>query len=1183
MPHLSIHLLGAFHVTLDGELVTRFKYDHVRALLAYLATETDRPHRREKLAGFLWPEQSHSQALNNLRYALYHLRQAIHDHQATPPFLLITRETLQFNAASDHWLDIRAFEQLLAKCASTNQRVDELTIHDLQSAIALYQGRFMEGFSLKESAPFDEWLLFKQEYLDRLAASALHRLIHIHMARGEYEDAEPYARQLLALVPWDEEVHRRLMYLLAASGRRNAALSQYQTCRDLLAEELGVDPADETIALYERIRDGLLSGRAEEPRRREATSTSTSVHPSTRVRVVARARELAQLDGFLDLALAGQGRVAFVTGDAGSGKTVLIGEFARRAMATHPDLIVASGQCNAHAGIGDPYLPFREILQMLTGDIEARRASGAITPEHARRLWAVFPDAVQTLINEGPHLIGRILPGEALALRAEAFAPRNAAWRAQLEGLTQRQEAEADLMDPSQTDLFEQVTRVLQVLARQYPLILVLDDLQWADGGTLGLLFHLGRRLAGHRILIVTAYRPVDPALGREEGRHSLVPIRNELQREFGDVQVDLNQADGRQFVEAFLDTEPNRLGTGFRETLHEHTAGNPLFTIELLQGLQDRGDLVQDEAGCWVQAPTLDWDELPARVEAVIAERIGRLPADWRQMLAIASVEGETFTAEVVARVQGVDEGEVIRRLSGPLSKQLHLVTAHRVRRIADRRLSCYRFRHILFQHYLYRGLDEVERARLHEAVGTELEALYGQQAAEVSGQLARHFEAAGMLSKAVDYLLQAGNRAVRLSAYEEAIALFTRGLALLQSLPDTPARGEQELALQLALGGPLLAARGWGASERAHICDRAFELCQQIGTADQLVQALFLLADLSRAQGEHRKSVELGEQMFSLVQRAQDPGQIALAHWTLGETHFFRGELIAAREHLEQAIALHDRQGHRSLAALTGPDMSGACLSWLSWTLWALGYPDQALERSREAMTLARELDHPFTLGFALAFADCGLRLLRREASAAQESVELLWQLTGGEEITAMQAWAMVFRGWGHAAQGWIHPEGSRMVEEGIALMSQGMAAWEAMGAVSGCSFQVIPLAEAYGRAGQPDQGLRVLNEALALIERTEERLCKAELRRLQGDLLLKAGADEAQAEGCYRQAIAVAHQQQARSWELRAAMSLSRLWQRQGKRVEARQVLADVYGWFTEGFDTPDLQEARALLEE
>jgi adenylate cyclase len=471
-------------------------------------------------------------------------------------------------------------------------------------------------------------------------------------------------------------------------------------------------------------------------------------------------------------------------------------------MATHGDLVVATGRCNAQSGIGDPYLPFREILRTLTGDVERQRAGGAITGEHARRLRALLPDAVRALVDDGPDLVGRFVPGAATGLRTEVLAPGGAAWRVRLDELVKRKFAEeGGEVALHQADLFEQLTRVLQSLARRHPLILVLDDLQWADAGSVSLLFHLGRRLAGSRMLVVGAYRPGEVALvhpdpkgfpkplGSEE-RHPLAPVVHEFQRDFGDILVDLDRAEGRPFVEALLDSEPNRLGAAFRETLYRHTRGNPLFTVELLRGLQERGGLVQDEAGRWVAGPALDWGRLPARVEAVIAERIGRLPPEWQEMLATASVQGEMFAAEVVARVQGLDEEEVVRRLSGPLSKQHRLVRAHSLERLGTGglRLSRYRFHHYLFQKYLYGRLDAVERVRLHEAVGNELEALYGEGTAEVAVQLAYHFEAAGLADRAVGYLLQAGRRAFQLSANEEAIAHFTRGSALLEALPESP-----------------------------------------------------------------------------------------------------------------------------------------------------------------------------------------------------------------------------------------------------------------------------------------------------------------------------------------------------------------------------------------------------------
>jgi DNA-binding SARP family transcriptional activator len=380
MAHLSLSLLGTFQVTLDGEPVTSFKSDKVRALLAYLAVEADRPHRRETLAGLLWSEWPDRDALSNLRYALYNLRQTISDHTATPPFLLITRQTIQFNTASDYSLDVETFEAASQRACPERSR----RIGDLQSAIRLYRGSFLEGFFLGDSPAFEEWVLFRREQISRRMLSALHRLAVDHEQRGEYEQARRYARRQLELEPWQEEAHQQLMRLLALSGQRSAALAQYETCRRLLADELGVEPERETIALYESIRDGRLGDRE-----RFLTISASPGLPVSSSPFVAREQELAKLDGFLETVFAGQGRVIFVTGDAGSGKTALIGEFTRRAMQAHGNVVAAGGNCNAHTGIGDPYLPFREIVQMLTGDIEAKRAGGAITREHAHRLWAV--------------------------------------------------------------------------------------------------------------------------------------------------------------------------------------------------------------------------------------------------------------------------------------------------------------------------------------------------------------------------------------------------------------------------------------------------------------------------------------------------------------------------------------------------------------------------------------------------------------------------------------------------------------------------------------------------------------------------------------------------------------------------------------------------------------------------
>jgi predicted ATPase len=415
------------------------------------------------------------------------------------------------------------------------------------------------------------------------------------------------------------------------------------------------------------------------------------------------------------------------------------------------------------------------------------------------------------LAEKGPDLIGTFVSRVALLERALASAPGKPGWLARLDTLAERKPTAPGMPSPQQGDIFEQYTRVLQFLARQTPLVLVVDDLQWADLGSISLLFHLGRQLAGSRILIVGAYRPEEVAIGRDGERHPLQPVINELGRDFGDMSVDLGQAESRDFVEELLDSEPNRLATEFRDMLFHRTRGHPLFTAELLRGLQERGDLVQDPEGQGIEGPELNWETLPARVESVIAERLGRLAQPLQDVLRVASVEGEVFTAEVVAVVLAAGGREVVGRLSGALDRRHHLVRAQALERLGSRRVSRYRFRNFLFQQYIYDSLDQVERSYLHEDVGSALEQLYGDTPGEIiaiAPQLAWHFQEAGIAEKSIQYLHQAGDRAVHLSAYPEARTHLARALELLGTLPEPGAhdrrleRAQQELTLQLSLG---------------------------------------------------------------------------------------------------------------------------------------------------------------------------------------------------------------------------------------------------------------------------------------------------------------------------------------------------------------------------------------------
>ena len=1179
MAHLSLSCLGPFHVMLEGQPVTGFKSNKVRGLLAYLTVESERPHHREVLAGLLWPDWPDSEALSNLRYALSNLRQVIGDRTAEPPYLLITRDTLQFNTASDYSLDVSTFTDQMAAATGTARDVRDLA--RVEEALELYRGAFLEGFSIRDSVAFEEWSSLKRQRIAEQLLVGLRYLVTSYEELDQPDQALTWARRLIELEPWDEASHRQLMRSLVMSDRRSAALVQYEACRQILEDELGVEPTLETKRLYEQIRKG-------EPIEIETPSIGSIERtagvpcffekeaPQVEMPIfVARDKELAQLNGYLDRAIAGHGRVAFVTGEAGSGKTALIQEFSRRAQLDNADLVVASGNCNAYTGIGDPYLPFREILELLTGDVEAKWAAGAITSEHAQRLWQMLPVAAEALAVVGPDLIDTFVAQAALLERAMACESGQPEWLAKLEGLEKRMPAGGSgASNPQQSDLFEQYNKVLQAIAQERPLLLVVDDLQWADLGSISLLFHLGRHLTGNRILIVGAYRPEEVSIGRDGDRHPLDSVVNEFQRDFGDITVNLRKAERRAFVEALLDSEPNWLGKAFREMLLRQTQGHPLFSIELLRGLQERGDLVQDSKGRWVEGPALDWERIPARVEAVIGERISRLPRPLRAALRVACVEGEVFTAEVVARIQETDGRELVERLSGELDRRHRLVQAQAIKRVGSRRVSRYRFRNYLFQKYLYDHLDQVERAYLHEDVGNVLEEVYGEGQDGMAVQLAWHFQEAGIAEKAIPYLGQVGVKAVQSAAYQEGITHLTRGLELLANLPDSPDRDLQELDLCLPLVIGYQGSRGLRSPETIEAFTRAHQLCQQTGRSSQLCRVLEIMVEYYYVGAEYQKARELAEENLSVAEGAWNPLQIATCHWNLGFISFGMGEFKTAHDHFEQVLKFYEPQAHHQAFMLqSGKDAGLGAMAHDACCLWLLGYPDQALKRSQEALALASELDHPFSLADGLCFGGCQFNAMRRDAAALKELAEALIRLAE-EQLP----------GWVGSGDCYLGEALVRLgqVEEGMAHILEGLEKMASIEIRIYSTGMRCALALGQAKAGRPEEGLATLEKTLAQVEETGERYWEAEIHRLRAEFYLLLG-DETEAEASLEKAIEIARRQRGKSLELRATIDLARLWAKQGRVEKAWQVLQQITSWFTEGFDTPDLQEAKALLSE
>lgn len=1186
MSRLSIWLLGPFKAELDGKRLSGFRSDKVRALLAYLSMESHRPWTRTSLAGLLWPDKAEGAALSNLRNALSNLRRMIGDGGENPPFLDITQETIQFNPVSDSWLDVKAFQDLIPKYDTLPP--EQVDLGQLEKTLLLYRGDFMEGFSIN-SAPFEEWEFTTRERVRQQLLQTIRLATIAREQKGEISAALDCAKRWIELEPWDEDAYRHRIQILAIDGQRSAALAQCEELFSRLSRDLGVAPEPKTIQLYERIQNGLpvtLARAGFGTKESEKSDVIDSGHlpefilEETTVEIepklfVSRQKELGQLGAWAEQAVSGEGGAYFVIGEPGSGKTALLAEFSRRALQQYPTLLVLWGQCNAYIGKGDAYFPFLSITKMLAGDIEPHSYGGVITLEHVQRLWEFLPETLTSLIDFGPDLLNRFLmAGNGLNL-AQTHPGVKPKILESLNSQIKRQSQRDDQAHLSQISLFEQFSRVVIALSRSHPMLIILDDLQWIDSGSLNLLFHLGRQLTGSKILLLGSYRSEDVSLGRNGLPHPLDGVVQELQALKGDIVMDLAQSDGMDFVDALLDCEPNALGPEFRRRLFQRTSGHPLFTVELLRGMQLRDEIKKDKKGRWVEGGQLNWDQLPVRVEAVISRRIHHLTEECQSLLNVACVEGEKFTSEIIARVLEKDDKQVQALLSQEIGKHYHLVLAQGQSRIGNEKLSSYRFRHSLFQTYLYRHLDAVERVSLHGRIGNELERICCPEQmvlADFALTLAHHFTAGDMVGKAVKYYTLAGKKALRLSANQDALTHFYLALELLKSLPASIDRDRQELELQLSLGHPLTALKGWAPPEMAVAYGRAQELCQNISDNAHLIPALWLLATFRLGHSEHAECDRLVERLYRLAQQTDDPILIALA--SLQVSPFYQGKFVEAREKLELAGSFRDLDHQRLLAQQFGMAPAVTGLAYLAENLWFLGFPEQAHKTSLEARKLAEQIKHPLSSCYAFGRSNF-LYAGTKDIDALLDQSARLFHVSQRYGFKPFEFASVFFDNWGNVMSG---ISSGRMIDK----MWRMLDAYYATGTVLNRTAFLVLFAEACGKTGQFERGLDALKESIELAERTGELWYQAEAFRMKGELWAQHEANTEEAESCYLKAQQIASQQGARILELRADVSLFRLWDKQGKRrKQGRELLARIYNKFTEGFDTLDLRRAKLLL--
>jgi class 3 adenylate cyclase/predicted ATPase len=863
----------------------------------------------------------------------------------------------------------------------------------------------------------------------------------------------------------------------------------------------------------------------------ETLQEATTPVPEDVKPLVGRGEEVGLMLRRWEQSKAGQGQVVLISGEAGIGKSALVDTL--RAHVRREGLMRVALRCSPYHTNSALYPVIAYVQQVV------RVARGDTAEEKLAKL----EQALQTLslpLHEVVPLMAALL---AVSLPDGRYPPL------QMTPLQQRQQTYDAL-----------VAWMLEEAERQ-PVLMVWEDLHWADPSTLELLGLFIDQAPTAPLLHLLTFRPefVPPW-----------PPRSHL------TPLTLHRLERPQ-VEAMIARLAARktLPVEVLEHIVSKTDGVPLFIEELTKMLLESA-LLQEEADHYALTGPLAAVSIPTTLYDSLMARLDRLPTV-REVAQLGAVLGREFSYELLHALTTMEEATLQHGLT-------QLVDAELLYQRGRPPRARYLFKHALIQDAAYASLLKSTRQQYHQQTAQLLEARFPEIVAAEPELLAHHYTEAGCHAQAVGYWQQAGTQALQRSANVEAIAHVQRGLALLTTLPDTSQRMQHELDFLTTLGPALMVTKGYAAPEVGQAYTRAHELCQQVGETPEHFLVLWNLWVFYIIRAEHQTTMELGEQCLQLAQRFQDETLFLMAHFVLGASRFCLGSPALACTHLEHAIALYDPEQHHVLAYRYGGFDSGIlCSIYYAWALWLRGYPVQARAHSARALSLAQQLAHPFTLARALYY-DALFCQLHRDVQAVRDQADAAITVATAQRFALVQALGPIMHGWAIAVQ--------EHSPEGLVQIRQGLDMYRSTGAELQRPHLLTLLAEASGLLGQTEGGLAALEEALTLVEQTGERYYEAELHRQRGELLLRCEAkshpapdsqDQHEAERCFQHALDVARQQQAKSLELRAAMSLSRLWQRQGKRQEAYDLLAPIYGWFTEGFDTADLQEARALLQE
>jgi class 3 adenylate cyclase/predicted ATPase len=818
----------------------------------------------------------------------------------------------------------------------------------------------------------------------------------------------------------------------------------------------------------------------------------------------------------------GFGQVVLLSGEAGIGKSRLV-QMLKEHVASEPQAWLTPCQCSPYYQHSALY-PMIDLLERV-----ALRFEREESPTQKISKLEGFLVQYGLPLAETVPLLAALL---SLSLTAD-YAPLSVSPEQQ-----------------KQKTLHTLLTIFLRVAAQQ-PLLFVMEDLHWVDPSTLELLSLLVDQGPTARILALWTFRPDFPPPWT--GRSHLT-------------QVTLPRLTRRQAAE-MTDrvTHGKALPPEVVEQVVAKTDGVPLFVEELTKMVLESGLLQEREARYELTGP-LPPLAIPATLHDSLMARLDRLAAV-KGLAQLGATLGREFSYELLQAVSLWDEATLQRGLH-------QLVEAEFLYQQGLPPQATYLFKHALIQDAAYQSLLRSTRQRYHQRIAQVLEAQFPEMRDTQPELLAHHYTEAGLNESAVGYWQRAGQRAVQRSAHVEAIGHYTTGIELLTTLPETPEHTQQALSLHIALGAALQMTKGNAAPEVERVYTRARELCQQVGETPELVPVLFGLWRFYVTQSHLRTARELGETLLRLAQRTDDPVLAVVAHLAMGATWLFLGGMPAARRHLMEGFARYTPDQRCAQVSHTGQDLGVACQAYAAWTLWLLGYPEQAVALMHDAVALAHELSHPYSAAYGQCWAAI-VAQFRRDVPAVYERAEAAVALSTEQGFTVLAAMGTSVRGWALAMQG--------QGQEGMRQVRRAITALQDTGAALFVPYFCAVLADVAAHLGHTPDGLQALAEAYTLVEKQEERYWEAEVCRLRGVLLLRqTGIPQAEAETWLQRALDVARHQQAKSLELRAAMSLARLWQQQGKRAEAHELLASIYGWFTEGFDTADLQEAKALLE-